>query len=342
MGYLFMLLKAIAARLRSAGSVAKGNSFEVAYSIDQFWCDSYGLFIRGWLHCHSLPVQSAHVVVGADIVPITLWAERPDVAQAFPAATHALRSGFQVYVACRPGVPVQFRVVTAAGMRDIAVELPRSELPPSPVADLFPQFVAAMNRGDKTVLEIGSRKAHHASVGYRQHFPAVGRYIGMDIHPSPAVDLVGDAHQLSRLVGEGTMDGVFSGAVMEHLAMPWLIAAEINRALRIGGLVYHGVPQTWPVHEQPNDFWRFADEGLKVLFGPAFGFEVIGAAMDMPMRMYPDCRDGVFVDMPFFVGYGVSHILARKVAEIDRSPDNPVDLAALMQHSEQYPKRDIA
>lgn len=337
-----MFLKDIGTRLWPPRSVAKVNPFEVAYSIDQFWCDSYGLFIRGWLHCHTLEVLTAHVVVGPDVVPIGPWVERPDVAQAFPAATHALRCGFQAYVACRPGVPVQFRVVTAAGMREIAVELPRSELPPLAANDLFPQFVAAMNRGDKTVLEIGARKAHHASVGYRQHFPAVGRYIGMDIHPSPTVDLVGDAHQLSRLVGEGSMDGIFSGAVMEHLAMPWLIATEINRALRIGGLVYHGVPQAWPVHEQPNDFWRFADEGLKVLFGPTFGFEVIGAAMDTPMRMYPACRDSVFVDLPFFVGYGVSHILARKVADIGRSPDDTVDLGALLQHSEQYPKRDIA
>ena len=45
-------------------------------------------------------------------------------------------------------------------------------------------------------------------------------------------------------------------------------------------------PHSWPVHEVPKDFWRFCDEGLKVLLGPSLGFEVLRSGLEEEMRMY--------------------------------------------------------
>ena len=83
------------------------------------------------------------------------------------------------------------------------------------------------------------------------------------------------------------LDGVFSLAVLEHIAAPWVLAAEINKVLKIGGLTFHVLPETFPVHEMPNDFWRMTDEALKVLFCPGLGFEVLDAGMAHPMQILP-------------------------------------------------------
>ena len=97
--------------------------------------------------------------------------------------------------------------------------------------------------------------------------------------------MVADAHFLSRAIEPGSVDGVFSLAVLEHLAAPWLVAAEVNRILKLGGLTYHVAPHSWPVHETPNDFWRMSDAGLRALFGPHLGFEVLEAGMTASGQM---------------------------------------------------------
>ena len=117
--------------------------------------------------------------------------------------------------------------------------------------------------------------------------------------------------------------------------MPWVVAAEINRVLQPGGLTYHAAPQCFPVHEAPNDFWRFTDEALMILFGPTSGFEVLRCGMADRMRVYPEHdRPGPELQTPFAYGYATAFILARKVAEIE-SLGSPVDEIAA--HSLRYP-----
>ena len=76
--------------------------------------------------------------------------------------------------------------------------------------------------------------------------------LGKGLHGSDVVDVVGDAHELSAQVGIHSVDAVFSLAVLEHLAAPWLFASEINRAPRMGGLTFHVAPPSWPLHELPR------------------------------------------------------------------------------------------
>jgi hypothetical protein len=77
------------------------------------------------------------------------------------------------------------------------------------------------------------------------------------------------------------------------------------------------VPGAWPGHAQPNDFWRFSSEGLRVLFGPSSGFEILEACDSARSAMIPspDWR-GDFLDMPTNPAMAMAEILARKVEEI--------------------------
>jgi hypothetical protein len=109
----------------------------------------------------------------------------------------------------------------------------------------------------------------------------------------------------------------------------------------MGGLVFHGVPFAWPVHEMPNDFWRFTAPGLGVLFGPAHGFEVIRAGMHNRVRIYPQASEAVDTTLPLGPAYDSAFIFARKVAEVDQVTRRP---DALAERSRRYPRpqRDAA
>ena len=197
------------------------------------------------------------------------------------------------------------------------------------------QFTREVNERGLDLLELGGRIVGPWSESRRPAFAGAARFVGFDIHPAEGVDIVGDAHGLSHLVGRASFDAVMSTAVLEHLAMPWIVAAEINRTLRPGGLSYHVTVQSWPVHEQPNDFWRFTDEALALLFGPLHGFEVLGAGMSQRIRMYPEDRAANDPRMGLHPGYGLSWVLSRKTGDIPDTARPAAETLDLL--SRRYP-----
>src|SRR5688572_12341991 len=96
---------------------------------------------------------------------------------------------------------------------------------------------AIANRPGARILEVGSRMAAGAWDA-RGHFPEA-TYVGFDFLPGSNVDVVGDAHRLSSyFTGEDKFDLVFSAASFEHFAMPWVVATEIAKVLKVGGHVF--------------------------------------------------------------------------------------------------------
>ncbi len=315
----------------------------VAHMIDVLWCDCHGVFVQGWAHAHANRVRAMVLSRGETSMAITEFHERLDLLAHFPDHPHVVQGGFRAYLPGEPFAPVTLHVVTDVGTTSLPVHLPphlRAEAqPPEPVAPLL-DFVSEMKRRRGTVLEVGARQVGTMTRPNAALFEPECRFLGSDIHPGAGIDIVADAHFLSAAVGLGTIDGIFSAAVIEHLAAPWLVAAEINRALTMGGLTFHVVPQSWPIHETPNDFFRMSDEAMKSLFGPATGFEVVQAGMAKAMSLHPAPahRVGSWLEMPFAHGYGETFILARKVAEIPPGAIAwPTERAALQARSEAYP-----
>jgi len=64
----------------------------------------------------------------------------------------------------------------------------------------------------------------------------------------------------------GSIDGVWIQAVLEHVLEPHVVAEEIYRVLRPGGLVYADTPYMWQVHGGAYDFTRFTLSGHRWLF----------------------------------------------------------------------------
>lgn len=142
------------------------------------------------------------------------------------------------------------------------------------------QVVAMADRPGARILEIGSRDVT-GSYPLRQRLQHA-EYLGFDYYPGTNVDVVGDAHRLSERV-QGKFDAVFSTAVFEHLAMPWVVAEEIARVLKPGGLIFIETHFSHASHERPWHFFQFSDMGLRALFSPALGFECIEASLDTPI-----------------------------------------------------------
>jgi SAM-dependent methyltransferase len=89
----------------------------------------------------------------------------------------------------------------------------------------------------------------------------------IDAFPHVKPGLVGDAIVLP--IRAGSVDGVVMCELLEHVERPALAIAEARRVLRPGGVLCGSVPFLFPVHGDPNDFWRYTDSALRSLLADA-------------------------------------------------------------------------
>lgn len=173
------------------------------------------------------------------------------------------------------------------------------------------------------VLEIGSRA--RSGINRRGLFPATCDYTGFDILAGENVNVVGDAHALSRVLPANHFDFVFSVSVWEHLAMPWLVSLELNKVMKPGGLAMINTHQSWPVHEAPWDYFRFSDYAWDPLFNAATGFEIVARGMGAPCIMgsslFNPALHGEGIEWHY--GYLATRVVVKKIS--DTSLTWPVD-----------------
>jgi SAM-dependent methyltransferase len=120
---------------------------------------------------------------------------------------------------------------------------------------------------DGDILNIGSgqeRFHHHQNV------------TNLDITPHNNSDIIADSHCLP--FKDNCFDFVYSNSVFEHLKKPFVVAKEINRILRKGGMMWCDAPLIYPVHGVPYDYFRYTPDGLKSLFNDMECVE-IGASL---------------------------------------------------------------
>lgn len=111
---------------------------------------------------------------------------------------------------------------------------------------------------------------------YREREDRRRRYpdaLGVDMLPGPGVDTVID---LEEPLPEtfGTFAHIDCISVLEHSRRPWLLAANLQRALIPGGSIFVTVPFVWRLHAYPDDYWRFTPSGLAALF-PAIVWQAL-------------------------------------------------------------------
>lgn len=127
-------------------------------------------------------------------------------------------------------------------------------------------------KGIASVLIIGSGKVGRGCESLYENNVGI---TGVDIYASPTTDYICDAHNLP--FKDDSFEGVWIQSVLEHVVLPEVVVLEINRILKVGGIVYSETPFLQQVHEGVYDFTRFTVLGHRYLFREfkaiEFGFD---------------------------------------------------------------------
>lgn len=170
------------------------------------------------------------------------------------------------------------------------------------------------NKPGMEILEVGSRIVTGSC--FRKLFTNA-HYTGFDYYSGDNVDVVGDAHKLSTYFDK-KFDLIFSGAVFEHLAMPWQVSLEMIKLLKLGGVLFVETHYSYSSHERPWHFFQYSENALNVLFPEKFGIKCLkkGCSNLIEGRFSEEAAD--YLRGRLVTGlYCHSEFLGQKVAEVE-------------------------
>lgn len=163
------------------------------------------------------------------------------------------------------------------------------------------------------ILEVGSRCVVSS---LKEHFKKAN-YTGFDYYAGKNVDVVGDAHRLSQYFDK-KFDLIFSSAVFEHLAMPWVAALEMIKLLKPNGYIFVETHYSYSSHERPWHFFQFSENALNVLFPEKFGIRCIKKGCSNLIRGEFFEESSSYLQGRLIGGlYCHSEFLGQKVEEIE-------------------------
>ena len=110
------------------------------------------------------------------------------------------------------------------------------------------------------VLDVGGKRINERGM-FRP--PKTDRWYALNITRPEYPHVISDAHDLP--VEDACADTVVCTEVIEHIADPQKVVAELARILRSGGHLILSIPFLMPVHGDPFDFQRFTAQGLSKL-----------------------------------------------------------------------------
>jgi SAM-dependent methyltransferase len=285
------------------------------FCIDRSWSDNHNLIVQGWAFSkNGSPVDFGELMINGLSAKVVKRTPRNDIQALYSQYPVPEECGFVANVR-RDVISTHVRLGQAEVNLQSDWSAPQKFTPLEPLGDLYAKFISEVNERNHVVLEVGSRVVGNR--GRSGDFPGAEKYIGMDYHDGENVDVVGDAHYLTKYFAPGSIGAVFSTSVIEHVVFPWVVAAEIHKVLKIGGVALIDTPFVWPTHERPADFWRYTDMGLSILFSGYFGWEIEDCGMAVPVSIHPDTDEINNPQFPWEPAYGASRIYARKVCEFD-------------------------
>ena len=143
-------------------------------------------------------------------------------------------------------------------------------------------------------------------------------YVGVDVVPQPAADLVGRVEELP--VEDGAFDLVLCTQVLEHCDDPAQAVRELRRVTAPGGRVLASTHGVQVYHPSPQDYWRWTSAGLERLFSEGADWESVevtpgaGTASCLAMLL------GIYVEIALrrtVLARGPVWVLNRTAAALD-------------------------
>jgi ubiquinone/menaquinone biosynthesis C-methylase UbiE len=133
--------------------------------------------------------------------------------------------------------------------------------------NLLEEFLRKLRPGMK-VCEIGTKgwggrpPRHHKDLVTKTG----ASWFGIDLEPGDGVDIVADAHKLSKVIQPNTFDAFVAPATFEHFRKPWVVAEELAKVVK--SLGYIDTHQSFPLHYYSQDYFRFSREALESCMEP--------------------------------------------------------------------------
>lgn len=154
---------------------------------------------------------------------------------------------------------------------------------------------AAAGEFNGTIVDVGCGQKP-----YRRFFSA-SRYFGIDVpyysggelDVVPKADVFADARSLP--LRDKAIDAVAAFQVLEHTPDPGQVIAEAYRVLKPTGAFLVTVPQSYPIHGAPHDYFRYTAYGIRHLLERA-GFRVVSIRGNGSFGSYM----GLMVNQYFF------------------------------------------
>jgi len=98
---------------------------------------------------------------------------------------------------------------------------------------------------------------------YRNLFQNARSYVGLDLPPNRQAEVHGNALALPFV--DSAFDTILCSEVLEHVPEPARLIAECKRVLKSEGILLLTTPQTWGLHLEPLDYYRYTKYGLRYL-----------------------------------------------------------------------------
>ena len=99
---------------------------------------------------------------------------------------------------------------------------------------------------------------------YQPLLTSITSYVPYDVDRSSlGAHVIGTAESLP--FASASFDSALCTQVLEHVAQPAQVIAEIARVLKPAGRLVLSAPQAWRLHEQPYDYFRYTRFGLQTL-----------------------------------------------------------------------------
>jgi SAM-dependent methyltransferase len=117
----------------------------------------------------------------------------------------------------------------------------------------------------KRVIEVGSLDVN-GSLRCIVEMLRPREYVGVDIVPGPAVEVVCKAEQLEEKFGKESFDFVLCVNTLEHIRDWKKAVGNIKRICRPGGVMLFIIPAVWTYHGHPYDCWRVRKEDIADIF----------------------------------------------------------------------------
>jgi len=106
-------------------------------------------------------------------------------------------------------------------------------------------------------------------------------HVRLDMRAGPNVDIVANGHDLP--FEDNSFDAVICADTLEHDDAFWVTIKEIKRVVKPRGVIALCVPSIgFPLHQHPNDYWRFTTDAMGVWLRDCIDVEIKARIKEKP------------------------------------------------------------